>query len=253
MKIIIITQNDPFFLSENIKYLYHNLPNDINIEGVILSNPSPFGRKEKLIKKALKTIKIFGINFFIFYSIKFLISKLFRNNLDNTLRKLGVKIIKLQKSINDKESLDLIKSYKPDLLVSILGNEIFKKDLIQLAKFGCINLHSSLLPKYRGLMPTFWVLRNNEKYTGVSVFFVDEGIDSGPIIMQRKILIGNSTHYGLIKKTKKIGMDLILIAITKIKNKDINLVENMNSKKSYYSFPTRSDIKIFINSGKKFF
>ena len=67
-----------------------------------------------------------------------------------------------------------------------MGNQIFKKQIIELAPKGCINLHTALLPKYRGLMPTFWVLKNNEKYTGVSVFFVDKGIDSGPIIVQRK-------------------------------------------------------------------
>jgi len=55
-----------------------------------------------------------------------------------------------------------------------------------LAPKGCLNLHSALLPKYRGLMPSFWVLKNNENKTGVSVFFVDKGIDSGPIFSAKK-------------------------------------------------------------------
>ena len=80
------------------------------------------------------------------------------------------------------------------MLVSILGNQIFKRKLIDLAPKGCINLHTALLPKYRGLMPTFWALKNNEKNTGVSVFFVDEGIDSGPIIIQKKVVIELIRH-----------------------------------------------------------
>jgi formyltetrahydrofolate hydrolase len=90
-----------------------------------------------------------------------------------------------------------------------LGNQIFKSPILNLAPKGCINLHTALLPKYRGLMPTFWVMKNNEKKTGVSVFFVDEGIDSGPIIIQEKLEIGNFTQEQLIKRTKKIGMELI--------------------------------------------
>ena len=195
MKIIIITQNEPFFLAKNLKYLYQLIAKDIEILGVVLYDPSPFGKKESFLKKSFNTLKIFGYKFFIFYSFQYILSKFVREqNVSKTLMKLGLKIIKLKKSINHPDSLKIINSYKPDLLVSILGNEIFKKDLLNIAKYGCINLHTSLLPKYRGLMPSFWALKNNEKYSGVSVFYVDEGIDSGPIIEQEKINLKNLTH-----------------------------------------------------------
>ena len=72
-------------------------------------------------------------------------------------------------------------------------------------------------------MPTFWVLKNNEKYTGVSVFFVDEGIDSGPIIVQEKVEIANKTQQQLIKETKQIGMNLILKSIDLIDKNELKL------------------------------
>jgi methionyl-tRNA formyltransferase len=137
--------------------------------------------------------------------------------------------------------------------VSILGNQIFKKPLLELAPMGCINLHTALLPKYRGLMPTFWVLKNNESHTGVSVFFVDEGIDSGPIIVQKKIKIANSTQKELIIKTKRIGMELIAQSINLIKNNDVNLIPNPKSEMTYFSFPKREDVEHFLKSGKNFF
>ena len=71
--------------------------------------------------------------------------------------------ITISENINSPSSINIINSYKPDILVSVLGNQIFKKQIINLAPMGCINLHTALLPKYRGLMPTFWVLKNNEK------------------------------------------------------------------------------------------
>ena len=102
-------------------------------------------------------------------------------------------------------------------------------------------------------MPTFWVLKNNERYTGVSVFFVDEGIDSGPIILQEVVEIGNKTQQELIKETKRIGMDLIIRSIDLIQKNEVQLITNADSKKTYYSFPTREDVVEFKRIGKKFY
>ena len=165
----------------------------------------------------------------------------------------SIPIILLDESINNPKSLSKLKSFQPDLLVSILGNQIFKGPLLDLAPKGCINLHTSLLPKYRGLMPTFWVLKNNEKHTGVSVFFVDEGIDSGPIIVQERLEIGSFTQEQLIKYTKKIGMELIAKSIDLIEKNQVKLIENDASKKTYFTFPTRKDVLQFKKNGKLFF
>ena len=253
MRIIIITQDEPFYLSENLNYLLSRLPDNHQIVGPIVTNASPFGKKENFVEKALKTKRIFGLGFFSYYTIRFVYSKVFNSSVTQILSKYGVNKIEVQGSINSVKNLNIIKSYKPDLLISILGNQIFKRPLIDLAPKGCINLHTALLPKYRGLMPTFWVLKNNEKYTGVSVFFVDEGIDSGAIIVQEKVEIGNKTQQQLIKETKQIGMNLILKSIDLIDKNELKLIENPDSEKSYFSFPTREDVKKFKRKGKKFF
>lgn len=253
MKIIIITQNEPFFLKDNLIYLFSILPKNVKIVGCVVSQVSPYGKKESFLKKCWKTLKIFGFSFFIYYSIRFVISKLSGSDIRGLLQKFSIKEIKLTSSINSDESLKKIKSYNPDLLVSILGNQIFKSPLINLAKLGCINLHTALLPKYRGLMPTFWVLKNNEIFTGVSVFFVDEGIDSGPIIVQKKVKINNLTQIQLIKKTKHLGMQAIAEAIDLIKTGNFKLIENSDNEKTYFSFPTRADVLVFKKLGKNFF
>jgi methionyl-tRNA formyltransferase len=138
-------------------------------------------------------------------------------------------------------------------LISILGNQIFKNEIINLAPKGCINLHTSLLPKYRGLMPTFWVMKNNEKFTGVSVFYVNEGIDTGPIIIQKRIEIGNRTQDELIKYTKMIGIEAIIEALELIDLGDVQTLQNNDSMMTYYSFPTKEDVAIFKKINKKFF
>ena len=73
MRIILITQDEPFYLAKNIDYLLNILPKEHQVVGAVIANPSPFGKKESFIKKAKKTLSIFGIKFFIFYSIKYII------------------------------------------------------------------------------------------------------------------------------------------------------------------------------------
>ena len=253
MRIILITQDEPFFLQESIKRLLEHLPKDTDIVGCVVSDVSPFGKKESFLTKAIKTLQIFGIYFFTRYAIKYIFNKLFNKSVKQFLSSEGINLIELNESINSKKSLNKLRALEPDLLISIAGNEIFKKDLINLAPKGCLNLHTGLLPKYRGLMPTFWAMKNKEEYIGISVFFVDEGIDSGPIIEQEKLGIKGMSQNEVILLTKKIGMDLIIKAIKKIKEEKFELKENNDDDMSYYGFPTRDDVICFTKSGNKFF
>ena len=254
MRIVIITQNEPFYLTKSLRHLLNILPDNSEIVGCVVADVSPFGKKESFLTKAKKTYVIFGLKFFTYYTLKYLKSKVnSNNNVFNFLKSNSIPIITLDQPINEDKSVNKIKSFKPDLLVSILGNQIFKSPILNLAPKGCINLHTALLPKYRGLMPTFWVMKNNEKKTGVSVFFVDEGIDSGPIIVQTEVEIGNRTQEELISYTKKLGMEAIAKSIDLIQKDVVKLIENDPSKKTYFTFPTKQDVLEFKKNGKKFF
>jgi len=254
MKIVIITQDEPFYLADNLSYLIEIMPRHSQIVGCVVNDVSPFGKKENFIQKAKKTYDIFGLRFFMHYSLKFIKSKFQSSKkISNILNDFCIDKIVLNKHINHPESVQSIKKYDPDLLISILGNQIFKDPIIRLAPKGCLNLHTALLPKYRGLMPTFWVMKNDEEYTGVSVFFVDEGIDSGPIVVQEKVKIGNKTQEELIKHTKKIGMESIAKAVDLIEKDQVKLIENNDTEKTYYSFPERKDVIDFASKGKRFF
>jgi methionyl-tRNA formyltransferase len=254
MNIVLITQEDPFYLSKNIDYLVCNLPPKAKITGCVLANVSPFGKQESFTAKAIKTFKVFGLIFFVRYSLRYIkVMVSSGSGVKNVLARHNIPIIPLSESINSEKSLQLISDKKPDLLVSIGGNQIFKKPLIELADFGCLNLHTSALPKYRGLMPSFWVLKNQESYTAVSIFYVDEGIDSGPILVQEKVEINGQSQEKLIIQTKKIGMDCIVKAISKIQDNDISTISNDDDKMTYHSFPTKDDVREFRRVGAKFF
>ncbi|TAE32531.1 MAG: formyl transferase [Cytophagales bacterium] len=254
MRLILLTQDDPFYLARSLDYLIENLPPYAQVVATVVFDVSPFGKRESFTDKMKKTYQIFGLPFFVRYGVKFVRSKLdSRNNVRAMLAKRGIPLIEIEGNINKEENLDRLRALNPDLLVSVAGNQIFKRKLIELAPKGCINLHTALLPKYRGLMPSFWVLRHNEKRTGVSVFFVDEGIDSGPILVQNPVEIGNMSQEELIRVTKKMGMDAIIESVEKIHKGNPQLIENDASQMTYFTFPTRDDVKAFLAAGKRFY
>ena len=103
MRIIIITQNEPFYLVDNLIYLIKSLPVHSEIVGCVVNDASPFGKKETFFQKAIKTYKIFGFNFFIYYSFKYLINVFDKSKkVDTFLKEFHVPKIVLAKHINHK-------------------------------------------------------------------------------------------------------------------------------------------------------
>jgi methionyl-tRNA formyltransferase len=254
MHVVFITQDEPFFLAESFEYLLSRLRPPAIVSGAVLLSPSPFGKKETMRQKLLRSYRIFGALFVGHYIARYLGSKLRRApTVANVMAQHGIPVIRLDAGINKPKSLEAIRALRPDVLVSVGGNEIFRRPLIDLAPKGCLNLHTALLPKYRGLMPSFWVLRFREQYTGVSVFLVDEGIDTGPILVQKRVAIGDMTQEELIRHCKKIGMDALAEALDMIAGDQPCLLPNDDADATYFSFPTTADVAAFREAGAKFF
>lgn len=100
--------------------------------------------------------------------------------------------------INSEKAIYKLKKYACDLLVSMSFNQIFKREILEIAKYGIINCHAGKLPFYRGRNILNWVLINDEKEFGITVHFVDEGIDTGDIIIQRTFAIADSDDYNTL-------------------------------------------------------
>jgi methionyl-tRNA formyltransferase len=252
-RIVILTQNETMFLAPALDYFLRRVNTRCEFLGAVVFEASPFGKRQGLIQKALATIRIFGLEFISRYGLSIVWVKLFGVDVKQIFTKHGVPIIKVTGSINSDDSLSVLRSFEADLFISITGNQIFKKRLLDIPRLGTLNLHTALLPKYRGLMPSFWVLKNKEKQTGVSVFFVDEGIDSGPILVQKKINIENMSQWELIRMTKFLGMEAIIEGIELIQSGDYQLIPNNEEESTYYSFPTRQDVIEFKQGGNRFF
>lgn len=142
--------------------------------------------------------------------------------------------------VNAPYSLQRIQAFAPDLIVVANFSRILKPKLIAIPSLGCINVHVSLLPKYRGPTPHYWVLRNGETTTGVTVHYVDPGIDSGDIILQREMTITpDDTELTLQNRSALLGADALVEAIRLIEAGTAPRCKQDSRRATYYSFPSR--------------
>nr|WP_314276992.1 methionyl-tRNA formyltransferase [uncultured Peptostreptococcus sp.] len=107
----------------------------------------------------------------------------------------GIEVLQPQKA-SQEDFLNRLYEIKPDLIVVIAFGQILKKDILDLPKYGCINVHVSLLPKYRGAAPINWAIINGESKTGITTMFMDEGLDTGDIIMAKEFDLDSEINAG---------------------------------------------------------
>ncbi|MBU1031638.1 methionyl-tRNA formyltransferase [Patescibacteria group bacterium] len=111
-----------------------------------------------------------------------------------------------KRKVKDTSVYNKIREINPEIIFCIGGTQIIPKKVLDIPKIGCLNLHPALLPKYRGRFSTVHAIFNGEKYTGVTAHWMDEGIDSGPVIFQKRIKIDkNDTAKSLYDKFTKEG------------------------------------------------
>lgn len=114
------------------------------------------------------------------------------------------------KRINDK-IIKKIEKIQPDIIFSIYYRKILPVSVLKIPKLGCINIHPSLLPKYRGPIPTAWAIEKGESVFGISIHLMDKGIDTGDILIQKEYPIGNNeTGYQLYTRAMKLGAELLI-------------------------------------------
>ena len=123
-------------------------------------------------------------------------------------------------TLKSEEFFDLLKKINPDIIAVVAYGKILPKNVLDFPKCGCVNVHASLLPKYRGAAPINAAVINGEKETGITTIFMDEGIDTGDMILKKTIEIGENETFGeLHDKLAEIGGELLIETLVQIKNK----------------------------------
>jgi len=148
-------------------------------------------------------------------------------------------------SVNAPEFVaDVRERLRPDLIVSVAASQIFREPLLAIPSRGCVNIHGALLPRYRGMLPSFWTLLNGEREGGVTVHYMSAGIDDGRIIEQRRFPIhADDTVETLIGRSKALGAEVLSDVLARIKQGNVLTYPNNAAEGTYYSFPTRKDVR----------
>lgn len=123
----------------------------------------------------------------------------------------GLTVYQPEKVKNNVEFLDQIKKLQPDVICVVAYGKILPKELLEIPKLGCINVHGSLLPKYRGAAPIQWAVLNGDETTGITTMYMDAGMDTGDMILKKEVAIGEEETTGeLWNRLSKIGGELLV-------------------------------------------
>lgn len=244
MKIYIITMEDPVYTIDFIKDIIRSRSKDI--VGLTIAKGGRFeiGHKRSKAVYILSLLLIMGIPSFTRYAFKTLSYKLrkkmslgFDPSLENFVRRYGIPV-DFTDNPNSRGYLDKLKDLAPDVIIN-QSQFIIKKELLSLAPLGMLNRHNALLPKNRGRLTPFWVLYKGEKKTGVSIHFVEEGVDSGPIVVQKRFTVERGETFGSLAHKNYIHASLAMLeALDKLENGDTDYLPNSDDQATYNTVPT---------------
>lgn len=131
----------------------------------------------------------------------------------------GLEIMQPDKLRGNEEIVEKIKEMNPDVICVVAYGRILPKEILDIPKYGCINVHPSLLPKYRGSAPIQWAILNGDEKTGVTTMYLDEEMDSGDIILKEEVEIDKDETSGeLWDRLSEIGADLLVQTLEQIEN-----------------------------------
>ncbi len=150
--------------------------------------------------------------------------KIFAPPVKTAAIELGLPVLQVS-SLKNAEIVSRLKSIAPDIMV-VVAFRILPKEIFTIPRLGTFNLHGSLLPKYRGAAPISWAIINGEHETGVTTFFLDEEVDTGKIILQRRTQIGeNETAGEVAQRLSSLGADVVVETIKLIQQGNVRIIE----------------------------
>ena len=261
MKLFIVTQDENVYLPSSIAAVCRAFPGDVTC---IASAPAMSTHGGK-VRGFMRHFRLFGVRGSAILGWRAALAQaralLLRNpgrdgpfhSMAQVARAFDIPYVHVQK-LKSADFAAAVEKYGGDLLISMSCPQIIGKAIREKFPHGAINLHSSPLPRYRGLMPAFWVLRNGDAETAITVHDLDAKLDDGAILAQQRIEITpDETWDSLVRKTKGAGAQLLIATVRSIADGSVQRRPNLELEATYFSFPTAADKKAFSAAGRRFF
>ena len=190
----IIFMGTPDFAAESLKAI---IEKGHNIMAVVTNPDRPKGRGMKMIATPVKEVAI----------------------------EKNIPVYQPLKGRGNEDFIEALKSLNPDVICVVAYGKILPKEILDIPKYGCINVHASLLPKYRGAAPIQWAVLNGDKTTGVTTMYMDVGMDTGDMILKEEVQIGEDETTGeLWERLSVIGGNLLVRTLDEIENGTVNRI-----------------------------
>lgn len=246
MRVVYLTTDDPLYLPTFFDRVLAVRPDTAAVFVV-----PPLYRDQTPTAAALRYLRTFGLRATHGLAVRTLAARLRRRSIATTCREHGVACFAVD-DVNDAGVLDRLAELGTEVLVSVSCPQIFRRPLIELPARGCLNVHGALLPEYRGVLPSFWMLANGENRAGVSVFFVNETIDGGDLCGQRTFEVGAGESLdSLLRRSKAVAADLVLATLDEIEAGTIARQPLDPGRGSYNSWPDREAVRRFHAAGHR--
>jgi methionyl-tRNA formyltransferase len=246
VKIVFLTTDDRIYLPAFFERVLNERADHTELVCVV----PPLYRGQTPARAAWRYYRTFGFGAVTGLVARLARARLKRESIDEVCKRRGVEYANVE-DVNSAEFLERLRAIAPDIVVSVSCPQIFKKELIDIPSFGCLNIHGAALPHYRGVLPSFWMLANREEEAGVTIHFVVEKIDAGDIVGQRIFeILPEESLDAFIRRSKTIAVDLFIDVLTQIESGTLTPEPIAAAEGSYYSWPDRDAVKRFRQAGR---
>lgn len=177
--------------------------------------------------------------------------KLKKSEVKEAAEELGLPIFQPDK-IKKQENIEVLKSYNPEVIVVVAYGQLLNKEILELPKYGCINVHASLLPKLRGAAPLNWAIINGEKKTGVTTMQMDVGLDTGDMLLKSEVEINEDMNVGELHDIlMHTGAELLIETLNRIEKHELHPEKQDDSLSNYAPMFNNENRKINWNLSAK--
>lgn len=247
LRALVITEADPIYVIEFFEEFLRELPRErIDVAAIAICRAF----HEPLHRTARRMLSFYGPVDFARLLTRWIGAKLRRRSIANLARRAGFRVIEAG-SVNGEEFLREAKAIDPDVIVSVAAPEIFKQPLLSLARLGAINIHSGRLPRYRGMMPTFWQLLHGEPHVTVTIHRMVARLDAGEIVSEERFPLKDRDSLDrVIVGTKRLGGRMMIRTLLDLERllADSRLPEG---EPGYFRFPAPGDVRAFRRKGHR--
>jgi methionyl-tRNA formyltransferase len=248
LRVLFVTEDDPLYVIRFFDTFLAEYPRE-EFEVVGMTIVAPF--RESLAATGRRVLLLYGPAASTRLVAKFAAAKLRRRSIAALVARQGIPLVPTS-SVNDPGYVARLRELELDVIVSVAAPEIFRDDILSTPRLGCVNLHSGRLPKFRGMMPTFWQMLDGEQKATVTVHEMAREVDAGRILGTEDCPIHEHDSVDRVMSEAKVVGARLMVRVLRELASDAAAPQPLDmSDASYYSFPTRADARNLLRRGHR--